>query len=465
MMKYHKRSRHWRSFYYLPLILLLISSVTEYFRVNQLHHSFPLFLALMTCILFYAFEYCFAYHLFKRHEAKHGMNFCKSIAREWMDLWTFLARYSHSPGTPLAYSATLTFGIFSCGISLTVLLVDGAYMLGYCSNIWSPSFNPFAFLHNPGIIVAFFLAVVSMLSLLNTEILKRRMYRPIETLNDLLDTLVALLEFEGKGEHPEWKKYGKLFYYVFDYSLATGHISSQRRRYADYIRSLQRFLCHHNVRFRAMVYKDDILKEIYKKLLHNIMGKEPDEDTLINYMLDAHDVLINHINRYISSHDYSSSPNNGNNPKAPINFFPFVNKFGTLKYKQLTKIWAPIYNVANEGTVPSEDQIAQLSSNQGILSSEEELKKTNANENIWGIIVPISEIGLTRFIVTNSFLIHFIATPASSDDEKANVPAGFFTQDVILIERFKEAFEAYWKEIALGGEPRQRKKNNAKEII
>ena len=50
-----------------------------------------------------------------------------------------------------------------------------------------------------------------------------------------------------------------------------------------------------------------------------------------------------------------------------------------------------------------------------------------------------NEIGLTRFIVSNLFVIQFVA----SNNKNGKVPAGYISEDITLIERYKNAFEEY----------------------
>jgi len=57
-------------------------------------------------------------------------------------------------------------------------------------------------------------------------------------------------------------------------------------------------------------------------------------------------------------------------------------------------------------------------------------------------ILQTEEIGLTRFIVCNLFVIQFIAT---ARDDKKNVPSGYISEDLLVIQRFKRAYENYRK--------------------
>jgi hypothetical protein len=61
-----------------------------------------------------------------------------------------------------------------------------------------------------------------------------------------------------------------------------------------------------------------------------------------------------------------------------------------------------------------------------------------------GVILPYFEMGLTRFIVSKDFLISFIASPI---DGKGNEPAGYYSEDIILIKRYKNTFLHKWNEI------------------
>ncbi len=55
-------------------------------------------------------------------------------------------------------------------------------------------------------------------------------------------------------------------------------------------------------------------------------------------------------------------------------------------------------------------------------------------------VYQIEDLGIVRFIVSNLFLIQFVAV---KKDGNIRVPAGYYSEDLSMIERYKNAFEEF----------------------
>jgi hypothetical protein len=323
--------------------------------------------------------------------------------------------------------------------------------------------NELNFLHNEGIFVVFFATFLGIYTWLNTEVMKYKGFRPIETLDELLETLRNALYGPG-GIKPfsVWGKHGNIFYYVYDHTIATGHMSGDSSKFENYAIALHDFLRQEdlNIHFKAIVFNFNSLLIHYARLLfpgkyHNL---NPDEATIVlNKMIEGHDLFVEYLNsddiqlddeKKINYRSHYYTAQNYKVQNRPIK--PHLdNLLKTISDPNLE--WAPrnigvrklFDRTAFHSHGKQDQRLIEITS---ILDKEEGKSdpKVPWDDNKLTQVICIQELGLTRFIVSNNFVLIFIAARNEHQNNK-NVPAGFYSEDLILIERFKTAFEEYWK--------------------
>lgn len=440
----------------MPWVLIFTTLIFRYFYFDifwQLNEyiSLPNNLAIIFAVIQYFIWFFYGYYLYSHHEYRFAGNggFSKSVGLWWIDHKTFINRYSHAKLAPFWYSAFLTSAIYSIGISLTLAALEILRTMNFKS--LTDGINVVTYIHTPGTIVTYIIAIMGINSLVNTEIIKRKMYRPIEQVTELLDTLTYEVRSEGytddgKPIYPRLKKYGDLFFYIFDHTIATGHISvPERKRFTQYVNALGNYLANNDVKFRGIVYDRKILDGLYTKLLKR-MTDNPDsvsDSDILNRIIDSHDAMICKLNRIIRD------KNGTDNDK----FVKYVKQWENVDEldAKLTCTWLYDGEITNHIKTSIDSEKKEFTESQNIISNVRDIQAAS-EKKAGGVIVPVLELGLTRFIVSNTFLIQFIATKS---DHKGNLPAGFYTEDIILIERYKSAFEDYWKCVAEKEAPRQ----------
>jgi len=243
----------------------------------------------------------------------------------------------------------------------------------------------------------------------------------------------------------------QFFYYILDYTAASGHFSAPNE-FPQYAEALRLLLQQRPVDFRAITYEkaDTPLVTHYKDLMRRKAPAmtEPDLLNLVDkWLCNGNDAFVHYLNRGVDEHSArlwqqlcklmgveqgDGSVDQTASPKTKVYYQPYRKAPITLD--------GDAYPLANE--------IASLGSPQ---PDEDEYVLRPGRPGTYGagtgMVVQHCEIGLTRFIVCNSFVISFVASRSTGRGAAEDVPAGYFSEDVVLIRRFRQAFEAYWDQL------------------
>ena len=373
---------------------------------------------------------------------------------------TLAVKYVQQPGFNIIY--------VSCDDYQTVINPNNEGKL--CTVLINKDVNESNFLHNEGIIIVFFLSFLAVYTWLNTEIIKHRGFRSIETLDELLDTLtnglVGSLGGRQNRRYSHWFKHSSVFYYVFDHTIAIGHLSSiNPEKFNSYAKALYEFLRQPiEISFKGIVSDCNSLYEHYKHLISNNpesfegMPENADVDSkdnedantakILSKILEGHDFFIDYLNNnetisiqeedlkihcHGHYHEKKEECDRILDDNSQRNVYPAEN---SILVRDLFN------NVVFHGASEPKEHIDGIK-NSLKKSANDSPEKVSWEDSAKRQIICFEELGLTRFVVCNNFVLLFIA--AKSEHFKRNVPAGFYSEDLVLIERFKTAFKKHWK--------------------
>lgn len=345
-------------------------------------------------------------------EITPGIKFRHSEALYWWRLKNFAIRFSEIRFATGALAFMITAYLFSIGIECTAVLV-GYISSWNCSGNADLKFNIVNLIHNEGIAITSVIGWLTAYTYLNTIVLRLQRETEVESLEEVFLRISKKIQ-----ELEERKKSGLpdpigLFYYVFDYTIATGHYSApdEFQRYAI---TLRRFLHSHTVDFRGIVYEYEKAREYYASLCQDRENIGPNYEWTLDpdyCVCDGNDLFFRYLNEY----------------DAPSTEYVKTPLFYKAQMPEDMQIKRAFFT-----SVPSE---------KGGFNWEVPDLVENPDKSM---IFRCKEIGLTRFIVTNSFVISFVA---SKDDGQGNAPTGYYSEDIITIKRHKAAFLSYWKQV------------------
>jgi hypothetical protein len=232
--------------------------------------------------------------------------------------------------------------------------------------------------------------------------------REIETLEELFYIIKEKLD-----DKKIWGKYSKIFYYIFDYTIATGHYSNPSLYY-KYAEDVRKFLEQYKVDFKGLILKYDKNLEYYKRLIDG--GRNRPEDELRieakRVLIEANDAFITYLNK-----TYPRSADKPEEIKNKIMYQPYRTQSESISHGFFrTKLGIDCLPATDDYFIRNGEALHEGSS-----------------------IYQTEEIGITRFIVTNIFVIQFIATKEKSK----NVVTGYISEDLTTIERYKNTFCDY----------------------
>jgi hypothetical protein len=361
------------------------------------------------------------------------------------------------------YAIFITATLFSIAIPATWYFLDSSS--NGCSDTNN---NPLNLIHSEGIIISSVIIVFSVYTFLNTLILKNKELK-IETLEQLFDYLNGKLSDSNKN----WKNISSKFYYIFDFTAATGHYSD-KKRFTEYAFYLRHFLIRENVTFKSIIYtKDKILEyfrdlikkeDDYKSKVKQLNDKKDQIDSDTNLLAADKQVKINEIDQklneinqkiesdinetIVTANDVFISYLNAINTVRKISLFntppDTIQKSNKIKYRyyRTTGSYTPLPNndICNyfKGNVDNLNDLTNPSLDTDHCLTNNLNHSKDRDDNF---VIFSNEIGLTRFIVTNLFVVQFIADYKKG--EKINKPAGYVSEDLSMIERYKNAFEVY----------------------
>ena len=350
------------------------------------------------------------------------VKYLKSFSWCWFFLRPFLSRYKNVNYIVWLYSFMITSFAFSISIPFTYF-----FIVHYKSDADYAN-NPLIFFHSQGIFISFVGMFLVVSALLNTLILKAKYDREIETLEELF---YILSERINKRNDKEWSKFANIYYYIYDYTIATGHYSEPNRFYI-YAQELRYFLERNKVDFKGIIYEYENNLEYYKKLIDNGQGgktKEIDNE-VINILFEANDVFITYLNKDYYGRFRDLEPIKKNCSYKKQDPIRIIDKIMYQSYRKGTALIRP-------GFFRS---ILRVDSLEGPEKDEQVIKYSDSLFD-GSSVYQTKEIGITRFIVTNLFVIQFIATREKSK----NVVTGYISEDITTIERFKNTFCEYRK--------------------
>jgi len=295
--------------------------------------------------------------------------------------------------------------IYFFGISLTLYFIQNSEIVFVTEN------NDITFFFNEGIIVTTIVIVFTFWIFANTTITANRQI-PFESLDDLIYYLSSTVD-DGASKL-NWNRFNSnVFYYAFDYTIAIGHISD-KQNFQKYLVFLYNLFHNYPVKFQAITYSKEKLLEKFENLY-----KILDENDRKIYCIEANDETIFYLNNFKekkAGHKKSTS--------VFKNIFYKCFRDGELEFSNpfiKEEMEDFVYN--NKLCEPNKDK-----------DNKDPVDKINSS-----FIHYTNEIGLTRFIVSNLFVIQFVA----SNNKNGKVPAGYISEDITLIERYKNAFEEY----------------------
>ncbi|MDP2207548.1 MAG: hypothetical protein Q8K98_02075 [Bacteroidota bacterium] len=419
----------------ITLFILFIGAIIGFICPFLCFDSIPLGIIALTSGLALVIYWFTVISLF-RQDRSCGFNteFFNGYHLYWFFKIPLIARYKNKKYIVMLYSIMMTCIIFSFSV-LTTACIIGLKQIGEPS----PQNNPLSFLHSQGAIVSFIVICITMYSFINTMIIRATYDREIESLEELLSIMKEKLNLKENSKN--WNMFDKLFYYVFDHTIATGHISNHDR-FLDYAKELYSFLhyYHKKIVFMGLVYSGQKNIETYKsfakdkieeRIKSETVGKVGDEkektikkiieDEATKKFLPAHDEFVYFLNHTDVRTVNHSMVGTENNEVFKILYKPYRKE----NHKIIDPFFKEILHL-NELPKPGDYEI-----------NDNELPEKSS-------IISTEELGLTRFIVTNLYVIQFIATKNNGmKNGEKNVPTGYISEDITVIERYKRAFENY----------------------
>jgi len=347
--------------------------------------------------------------LFFRYEKRIDVNanICHNPSLTWFFFNSFSTRYMNVSFIGLSFAIFWASIIFFYGLLLTIVYI--VFIL-HKSFEDIASFNPSSFIHSQGLIISYIIFIFSLWTFSNTQIIRKKNGIAIDTLDDL----TFYMESTIMKKNNNWNRYSNIFYYFFDFSGSIGHLSDEKN-YEKYVSFLWSLLSSKKVKFRGIAYNEETLKLKYRKL-YNLNDVE-----LNKAILNAND-----------------------------KFYYFLNVYGhrvNIKDKKQLEIKQKIFykKLSDQDLTPDNDFISKRIKNfntdiNSYLIPNDSFYSDNIEKDNESFVYYTNEIGVTRFIVSNLFVIQFIASKKNGDKKQ---PAGYITEDVVMIERYKSVFEEF----------------------
>lgn len=281
--------------------------------------------------------------------------------------------------------------------------------------------DEYKFLYNGGIIVVFVFSVFAIWTFLITNSIRLMNGREIKTLDEIHNTLARELK-EDNFRHQRGK-----FIYIYDYSPATGHKSGQDSftTYKEDMKDLF-FKKADELNFKVIMLERDTLKNSYMKdfsITSDVAGAD---------ILTAHDVFLHNLNQFAIA--------KGN---FKILFKPFI----LADINDESRIYKSDSErkVASDELTDMNDLYKERIRDLKAIISEPIFRKHLKNENL---VLYTRELGLTRYIISNNFVIQFLAY--HTDGNGHNAPIGYLFTDLLAIGRYKSAYDNHFISLLRG---------------
>lgn len=255
------------------------------------------------------------------------------------------------------------------------------------------------FIFNLGLPFGLIITLLTVITYLNTEIIKKKGETELYTLSEIYEVLINKMNFTANlvdrcndGKENDKKEH---FYYVIDHSLSLGHISKPNEEdFINFNDSLSRYYCGNNTTIKAILLNDEYLEKNYfvtykmpEKLDDQVKGSTITLDKLQTY---EYKVALNHKGQKTVKVD-----------RDKYGFKPMTND----DYKSYSEMSL----------------------------SDFELDKISR-------VLEVTEIGVTRMIITDSFVLSFMSYEIPSKNGKLNKPIAYYSEEILTIEKSKAAF-------------------------
>lgn len=342
----------------------------------------------------------------------------------WFKPELLFYRYAHNNLITAGLALFIVSALFSFTIPATLLILENAGYWNYRGNGNTSTF-PESVLYDEGIIFVFFVSLIAIWTFLNTDILKARIEKPISDLGDLFNAINGILKqvldeiVKNKGRTGHACPIS--FIYILDHSIATAHYSIEiektrkKELYQEYRQLLRDLRKECDIMVRAVVYNKNILREEYIRDFGNDDIKNANLKNWDIWLVDSRDVIVDK--------------------------FLNVGAEDKITYNPMRENDETIYDIHNNEI----EIIWSRTHNEEInLYNNVKNELTNLDPGKKSIILDTDEIGPFRFIVTDLFAVQFGAR-VKKDGFGRNVPIGYFTQDLNMIEKYKNIFEYYFE--------------------
>lgn len=259
---------------------------------------------------------------------------------------------------------------------------------------------------NVGLPFALIISLLSMITYLNTEVIKKKNEVELYSLNEiyevLIDKLIRLTPVFERCRKGAQNEKNQRFYYVIDHSLSLGHKSAgiDSTQFKIFNTILRRFYCGDHTTIKAITLNEDALLDNYKAIFYSEGTRNSDPD------------LANDVND--SKYTYDQL----------INYFAMI----PAERREDCKL-----NVESDYKFDKEMDSSEIKRYAKISVEDFESDKSSR-------ILKVSEIGVTRMIITNSFVLTFISYETATKSGKKNRPIAYLTEEYLAIEKSKAAF-------------------------
>jgi hypothetical protein len=402
----------------LPIVLVFLGWIYCYYFDNC---QIPAFIVTLCCSGIFVIDIINVLVLYNREsklivtstnddETQKFRKNCNSF--RWYMPYTFFSRYKNIKYLTFLYALFCSFVVYCAGIIATTLIIH----LHSHGKIQEGQYAFTNLIFGEGAIISFVVFVLSVYTLINTKVIKTQKEIEIETVEDLFDVFREKLNVNNKEYEKKWSLCSDIFIYIYDYSTALFH-TSDLNKFKQYRDLIIDFMKKYNVKYHALINNYERNFKYYKTKKE---FKNKGDELIKQHLVAEQDFFLSYINKYLNDIE----------GKQLISFQPYD----------------PEHNI-NQNT--SALYRNKLDRENEVLKNHEIPDKNLfiANSRNESSVLFLEDLGLTRFFVTNLFVIQFVL---GKPDNKNPAPAGFMSEDITLIERYKNAFEEYRKKIVLG---------------
>lgn len=324
----------------------------------------------------------------------------------------FFSRYKNIKYLTFLYSLFCSFIVYCLGVVLTTFFIH----LHSGGNIVSGDYTFMSLIFGEGAIISFTALVFTIYTLINTKIIKSQQETEIETVEKLFEIIYDKLSIINKKTEKFWELCNEKFIYIYDYTTALGQTSDEIK-FAKYRDTICEFITKYDVKYCALINNKEKNTKFYKNKTQFI---GMDDNKILQHLVKEQDFYISYINSKLNDKN-----------KCLIYYQPYDP--GHIIDAHVDAFYSSRISCREDDTYKQYeifDKTIFIAQNKDASS-----------------VLFVDDLGLTRFLVTNLFVIQFVLGKGNNNKP---APAGFISEDITLIERFKNAFEEYREKIVLG---------------